>query len=104
MVAYSAEQLARCRARAIREGLKLRTTPDPLRYRATSSKAPAGPYVYDQAVSTDLASATCTCAATACCDHGGAAVCAARLARAHQAARDLRRHQLWQRQLAAIAA
>ena len=101
---YDAPTLARCRARAIREGIKLQETPVPLHYRATSSTTPRGAFVYDQQVSSDLCSASCTCVATTHCDHAGAAICAARLAALRLAARTRRRGQLWAKAMAAAAA
>ena len=105
MVAYSAADIAHHLNHARAQGIRLRPGTRPLIYHATSAQT--GRVAYAVTVAPDLVSAECTCPAGQSahfCKHGAAAISAARLARAHQAARDLRRHQIWSRQLATVAA
>ena len=104
MIAYSTTDIARGVARAKRDGIRLRETGYRLRYRSTGSEDPAGAYRYEQRLNEELTAADCTCASINTCKHGAAAISAARKAEARRAARTMRRYQVWQGQVAAIAA
>lgn len=101
MIVYTATDLAKGLQRAHEEGIRLRESGYRLRYRSTASSNPNGPYVYDIRLTEDLTGADCTCPASGPCKHGAAAISAARLRAARDAARTMRQYQLWRKAIAA---